>query len=558
MRGGVRSHRAVTALPLLGPSVCVAILVLGAACGPPTPAETAPEPRAAEAPLATSSPRGPWSPPIGVPDPPFGVSERAPAPGTPGFRFYYVDASHSSATDSGNAFGTPGRPRRTVPERLAAGDVVELSGQYTTPLEIAAEGTAASPVFIRGGAGARSTRPWTVRGTHLVIDNVSIAVSGGTRPALLIVGPSRRVAFRDGEVTGDLTSGGLAVAGGDDGSSAEDIVILGNRIHRNGNWEARSDQDIHGIRVAARVARLWVVDNELSYNSGDGIQISAGSRALQPTVRHVYVARNTAHHNKQMGFWSKQAVDVVFSQNLSYAHRPSGSSFGAGLGFQYAPERIWFLYNHVHDCTFGIGAASDSELGSGTQSFVIGNVLHDIRPLEREPTTSAWAPAGIMLAGGLERVVANNTLHDVVAGIQCPGPGAVHIVNNLVSQIRDPDGAHVYVEDASTAGRSTLAHNLFSPPARIRWGGYATHGLPDFQARFAPQGRGCLEADPQFLQPGEEFQLSAGSPAVDSGILDAAYELYRRLYGVDIARDAVGTPRPQGAAFDMGAYERRP
>ena len=40
-------------------------------------------------------------------------------------------------------------------------------------------------------------------------------------------------------------------------------------------------------------------------------------------------------------FWAGlRTVDVVFSENLCYAHRPSNSSFGACMGMQYAPERV--------------------------------------------------------------------------------------------------------------------------------------------------------------------------------------------------------------------------
>jgi hypothetical protein len=43
-----------------------------------------------------------------------------------------------------------------------------------------------------------------------------------------------------------------------------------------------------------------------------------------------------------------------------------------------------------------------------------------------------------------------------------------------------------------------------------------------------------------------DFHLQAGSPAVDRGIATSA------------ATDYDGNPRPQGSAFDVGAYERLP
>src|SRR4051812_13976623 len=96
-----------------------------------------------------------WTPPIGIPMPSFGVTEIAPAVpnpwtvSTPGF--YYVDQTQASATDTSNAYGTPAKPRRTIPWSLPAGSVVELHGTYdtphTSPATLVSNGTAARPVF---------------------------------------------------------------------------------------------------------------------------------------------------------------------------------------------------------------------------------------------------------------------------------------------------------------------------------------------------------------------------------------------------------------------------
>ena len=120
-----------------------------------------------------------------------------------------------------------------------------------------------------------------------------------------------------------------------------------------------------GSAVGAKVSYLWVIDNRLYRNSGDGIQINGGSIAGQPTTHHIYVARNIAYNNKQTGMWSKQAVDVIFSQNRCYGHRPSNSSMGMCMGYQDSTERMWFLYNVISDSEFGIGVGSNNDLGMG-------------------------------------------------------------------------------------------------------------------------------------------------------------------------------------------------
>jgi hypothetical protein len=51
-------------------------------------------------------------------------------------------------------------------------------------------------------------------------------------------------------------------------------------------------------------------------------------------------------------------------------------------------------------------------------------------------------------------------------------------------------------------------------------------------------------ADPKFVTPGSNFQLLAGSPAVDSASTTFV-----------VATDLLGKPRPVGAGYDRGCYE---
>jgi hypothetical protein len=56
----------------------------------------------------------------------------------------------------------------------------------------------------------------------------------------------------------------------------------------------------------------------------------------------------------------------------------------------------------------------------------------------------------------------------------------------------------------------------------------------------------AINQDPDFISPATfDFQLHDGSPCMDSG---------KNLAAI-VARDLLGAPRPQGLAFDLGAYE---
>ncbi|MBN1675037.1 MAG: right-handed parallel beta-helix repeat-containing protein [Kiritimatiellae bacterium] len=94
----------------------------------------------------------------------------------------------------------------------------------------------------------------------------------------------------------------------------------------------------------------------------------------------------------------------------------------------------------------------------------------------------------------------------------------------------------------------TLDHNLyFSPTDTPRWESagvtYASFG--EYQ-KASGQERNSRYADPR-LANGAEARLQPGSPAIDTGVA---------LEDVTVDRD--GTARPEGTAYDLGAYEFRP
>jgi hypothetical protein len=501
-----------------------------------------------------------WVSPVGIPAPPFGINEVAPASPNPWTSavpgFYYVEPSNASSTDTSNPYGTPAKPRKTIPNPLSAGSVVELHGVYTTAHRSPAfslQGTSSSPVFIRGKSSterATATQPWAMTGTYFIVENIDFQASVQT----LLVAPINRGVLRNSTVTGTITGGGMAVGGGAD-SIATEVLIYRNKIRDGGNINSTVDEDSHGMVIASYVDKVWILENEIYRHSGSGIQVYAGSKALEATTRHVYIGRNDIHDTRQAGVGIKQSVDVIVSENFIHDIINTSWSPAKCMGYQYAPELVWFINNHCHNAVFGIYAGSDSGLGSGTYSFAIGNTIHNIHaPGGAFNPNTAWSNAGIMLAGGVNRYVVNNSIYDVDNGIQTPGTGNITIVNNAVSAIAST-GSHVYVESGTTAAASTIHHNIFGGTVRLKWGTQQVHDVSSFIATFN-KGQSTIAADPQFTAPDTcNFALKATSPAIDKGTPDQVYDAFKNYYGLDIAYDGLGNRRPGGSAWDMGAFE---
>ncbi|ADR35798.1 choice-of-anchor Q domain-containing protein [Oceanithermus profundus] len=544
----------------MAPLLALALLV---ACDPA--ARTPPGPGGGSPPES-----GAFEPPIGIPPPEFGIVEKLedyytrPDPWdeeTPGW--YYVQHDHPSASDA-RIYGTPAAPRATIPDPIPAGSVVVLAGAYafapTGYDSILAEGTAEAPVFIVGEEGAVVTRKWRIQSTYLIVDGLEF--TGGGR--IEIRYPSHHVAFRNGEhhnTVGKFGGGGASPA-----EYIHDIVIYNNKIHSQEGWnEGTEDKDNHGIKFGPYTEDVWILDNVGYHNAGDFIQVGDwgdGSTEALNRARRFYIGRNVAYANRQSALGIKQATDVIVSQNVFYDNKKIQSNVGgqAGIYFLYGPERIWLIYNRIYDSNSGITGGSNSG-GTGQEQYLIGNVIYDIAaaPDDDKPPGSAWGAAAIRLNGGQNRYVVDNTIWNVDGGIYSPSNRPLYVHGNVVAGVRG--GHHLVIDTKEGANLSRIEGNLFFQPEgspTFRMGSSTVYtGVSAFEAAWPARVRHNLEADPRFTDiTARDFRPQSGSPAIDSGSEHDVYQRFFDLYGLDIRRDAAGTPRPQGAAWDRGAYER--
>lgn len=500
---------------------------------------------------------------IGIPDPGFGITNQPAAVPSPWngtvSGFYYIDNTHIASTDTNNPNGFPNQPRRSIPGALAAGSVVHVyGGPYSYGasgfIEINGTGTSGNPIFIIGHSFPRFTQKISVYGPEN-FDSHYIIIDGLDVYKFEVIGPADHIVYRNGIVR----DGGATGFGGSTGLEVDNVVFYNNIIYNNGNWLSETDDDVHGSTVGGHTSYFWTIDNEYYHNSGDGVQVNAGGLDTQSTTNHIYIGRNISHHNKQAGFLTKQSVDCIMSQNSVYWHRPIGASpsaYGAGIGFQYGPERVWIIYNHVHHCSFGIQTNSTSGLGFGTNSYFVGNLIHDIHhhPSYSYNVLDSWSNAGLTLVGTGTKWVVNNTVYNCDAGINIPGSINLYILNNIFSYVTEASGQHMFIYDTDGLSDVIIDGNILYQPsgaARFKWG-TTSYNLTNF--KVASSENVGVEADPNFIdEDTSDFHLQVISPAIDSSVSNSVYTTFQTLYGLSIEVDFDNNSR--SGTFDAGAFE---
>jgi hypothetical protein len=536
-----------------------------------------------------------YVPPIGIPAPSFGIDDTPPAdpgawPGAEAAGFYYIDPTHGSATDA-NTYGYPNVPRLTIPNSsaIAAGSKVVVAAGYsiTSDRNWICNGTEGSPVWIisedagngwDGGAPTFTGSGGQIinfRGAYTIIkgckfSNLRFRVGAAATAA-------HHMVIRDCEVTGYNVAGNTNIIGaGFAGNSStpeadrtHDIVLYNNRVHTNGVLANFGTDDCHGTGFGSWCWTVWVLDSQYYGNAGDGIQHNSSNGSLSDIDDarlgfNIYNGRNVIHSNGQSGLWIKDARDVINSENEIYGHDDLNNSGGAGQGCgqQYGPERVWWICNNVHDNEGGIAINSDNSL-NGSDVYVIGNRIVDNRYYISAETPPA-SQGGFNLAGVscwdyANRYILFNTIWGNDAGINM-ATGAItrlEVYGNIIGGSRNTAGGACDILTEATPTTTVVEYNVLADN-RIRINTGSVETLAQYQARTS-DGENCTTSTPTFVDvDGRDMNLTSGdSVARNAGpsSAHAAFATFEGLYGLSIEADILGVARPQGANWDMGAYE---
>jgi hypothetical protein len=190
-----------------------------------------------------------WQPPIGIPDPGFGISEQRPSRPNPWNSevpgYYYIN--NQTGTDNAQ-YGTPDKPRRTIPNPTPAGSYVELHGIINQPsmggVWLHGNGNnspwvanVSGPVWFVGQSNSDipifTSYEITIYGTYVYVDGISTRKGGALWIGAYANGyRADHIVVRNSDIGGDSLSRytGLHIRG-----SAQDpvtnVVIYNNHFH---------------------------------------------------------------------------------------------------------------------------------------------------------------------------------------------------------------------------------------------------------------------------------------------------------------------------------------
>jgi len=382
-----------------------------------------------------------------------------------------------------------------------AGDVITVApGTYAETLTTVRDGAAGAPITLRAAqprtaVATRAGRVLSVGHAYLLVEGLVLDGQYGPDDTVRVTSAGNFLELRNVEVR--RSSRDLIDLG-----SPEGVVIDGCLIHHALN-PVGGRSDAHGV-VGGAVRNLTIRDTEIHTFSGDGVQVDPGRTAPgwdQVTVERskIWLAPLPAPEN---GF----AAGVVPGENA--------------IDTKQAATNIRSRLVVRDTIAFGFRAGITNMAAFNLKDYVDATI-DGVTVFDSE---IAFRLRGA--AAGAHVLVKNAVVHDVLTAFRYEDDiQDLRIWNSTV-------GLNVTrVFQAASAPAATLdVRNLLT--------------IQPLPAAFLAPSNLRVAVSAFVNAAAHDYHLAASSPAVDAG---------DRLTDVTVDRD--GVERPQGGAYDIGAYE---
>lgn len=238
-----------------------------------------------------------------------------------------------------------------------------------------------------------------------------------------------------------------------------------------------------------------------------------------------------------------QAPGDFFELRNSHIHHMAGT--GGSYGIYMAHTTANAIVEHTefdHLPSYAIHNWSDMVQSNNIFRF---NTIHDtgLNPALRSAgiliSWSGWAGTGTLPNQAYGNVLYNNRIGIIVdpSCVNCP------VYNNTIY-----NNALGGIESLGTTGTVIRNNILYNPAANLSISGSGNVTTNNLCFGAGGSTNCAIFADPLFVSPTPpNFQIQSGSPAVNQGTSTGS--------PAGNAFDIAGIARPQGSAFDIGAYE---
>lgn len=519
-----------------------------------------------------------YEPPTGIPDPAWGgfhpIDAVAPAhppgwPSTEVSNFYYIDNQHAASTDSGNVFGYPEKPRKTIPEGdvYAAGAYVEIhNGPYTGGGQIifTANGTEADPVWFRGPSTTEMPiiRGETiVKGSYIVMEHLRYDTDKRMLGLRVHNGSNlHHATIRNSKFTGSGTDVGFASGiniSGSAGNRFTDIVVYNNDISELGDDSiSANENDYHGVTPSIDLDRVWILNNRIFNLGGDSVQVGVAN-IPNDTQRPsgIYIGANEFYHNHENAVDVKEADKVIVSQNVMHDFYQSNTgATGSIVVIHNTAKDVFVINNEIYDGNFGIINTA------GKNNWYIGNIIHDIVHAQ-----SPWNPeslfadgVAIHFRGDSSGGALNNTIYNYDIGVQISSGSLNYtLLNNVLFNRTEPAGVDVNVAGGVQAITTISSNAFFNPGSeRIGWSGVKTVSewqVIDNQCLDCPVSDPGVDTTDGLLT---KHRSDFSSPLFNAGAgIQSVQDNFFAIFGIVLDKDVFGNPRKTSTSIDIGAFE---
>jgi hypothetical protein len=364
-----------------------------------------------------------------------------------------------------------------------------------------------------------------------------------------------------GSCTAPETCGGGGVANVCGGGSGALYYVATNGDDANPGTDALPFRTILGAYAHANAGDTIVVKPGTyseTYNDY-GLRLDRSGTATAPiTLRSqvrwqaVLDGQNDSAHGEVL--WFSGAFNVVEGFEVTRGY--------AGGVAVYGNDNT-LVGNHIHhNGNGGDPASSYGQDGVYSDSQTHGNAyvanyIHDNGRIAYESNLDH----GLYLCGDDELVANNIVTSNSAYGLQIAGYDTVsnmRVYNNVIAY----NGRSAIVIWQTMSGVA-IKNNAFYENAHDGIGIYHAYGsgvtidhnvffgndsgtIAYVESNLGYDSSGVFTFDPAFVNPtAGEFHLSVGSPAIDAGVSLS-----------EVPTDFGGLARPQGAGYDLGAYER--